>query len=250
MDECSALNGTCEHICVNTQGSFQCSCRPGYQLHIDGHTCVGQSRPGALSSLTAVYLLISVILSRLMYPHAAETKASMNMLSHVISFSVCLCARFSQESLAQRGVSKICLPRLCVCLCVCTHADIDECKLQNGGCSHTCSNSLGGHFCHCPPPLLLDTDNLTCSSKFLITVLTSCYLDFSGFYQEIAAMNDSCLEYENNTLPSQTVFPLSLYLYVLCTLCSIRSSFIGQSCEHIQGIWVCLDFVCHLKVVQ
>lgn len=48
-------------------------------------------------------------------------------------------------------------------LCVCT--DIDECKLKNGGCTHTCSNSPGGHTCHCPPPLLLGTDNLTCTSK-------------------------------------------------------------------------------------
>uniref|UniRef100_A0A673AA13 EGF-like domain-containing protein n=1 Tax=Sphaeramia orbicularis TaxID=375764 RepID=A0A673AA13_9TELE len=40
---CLAQNGTCEHVCINTQGSFQCSCRPGYQLHIDGHTCVGLS---------------------------------------------------------------------------------------------------------------------------------------------------------------------------------------------------------------
>ncbi|MEQ2180042.1 hypothetical protein GOODEAATRI_031551, partial [Goodea atripinnis] len=40
VDECSAPNGTCEHICINTMGSFRCSCKPGYQLHIDGHTCV------------------------------------------------------------------------------------------------------------------------------------------------------------------------------------------------------------------
>lgn len=42
MDECSTLNGSCEHICINTLGSFGCSCRRGWQLHIDGYTCVGQ----------------------------------------------------------------------------------------------------------------------------------------------------------------------------------------------------------------
>lgn len=51
VDECLVPNGTCEHICVNTQGSFHCLCRSGYQLHIDGHTCVGQSLPDTLSVL-------------------------------------------------------------------------------------------------------------------------------------------------------------------------------------------------------
>uniref|UniRef100_A0A3B4TW66 EGF-like domain-containing protein n=2 Tax=Seriola TaxID=8160 RepID=A0A3B4TW66_SERDU len=53
-NSCLTLNGTCEHVCINTLGSFQCSCRPGYQLHIDGHTCVGQSLADTHSLLTAV----------------------------------------------------------------------------------------------------------------------------------------------------------------------------------------------------
>lgn len=61
---------------------------------------------------------------------------------------------------------------LCLCLCVFVYTDIDECKLQNGGCSHTCSNSLGGHTCHCPPPLLLGTDNLSCTSMCLFTSIS------------------------------------------------------------------------------
>lgn len=72
---------------------------------------------------------------------------------------------------------------LTLCLCVCVCSDIDECKLQNGGCSHTCTNSPGGHSCHCPAPLLLDTDNLTCSSTVLITVLTSHYSEFLKKYE-------------------------------------------------------------------
>lgn len=67
---------------------------------------------------------------------------------------------------------------MCIFVFVCTFLDIDECKLHNGGCSHTCSNSPGGHVCHCPSPLLLDADNLTCSSMFLMTVVTSHHLIF------------------------------------------------------------------------
>ena len=39
IDECLQEN-TCDHVCVNTVGSYTCSCHPGYTL-IDGHTCKG-----------------------------------------------------------------------------------------------------------------------------------------------------------------------------------------------------------------
>lgn len=66
----------------------------------------------------------------------------------------------------KRELSKHDVYDLCVSVCGFVYIDIDECKLQNGCCSHTCTNSPGGHTCHCPPPLLLDIDNLNCRSKF------------------------------------------------------------------------------------
>lgn len=149
VDECLVLNGTCEHICVNTRGSFQCSCRPGYQLHIDGRTCVGQSPPrhsphcGLPAHFSHLVRLIPV--------HISETKKHHKWY---LSLSFCVCV------------------------------DIDECKLQNGGCSHTCSNSPGGHSCHCPPPLLLGTDNITCSSTYLFTASPVALLRHCKVYVE------------------------------------------------------------------
>lgn len=32
IDECESNNGGCEDKCVNTEGSFTCACRPGFQL--------------------------------------------------------------------------------------------------------------------------------------------------------------------------------------------------------------------------
>ena len=32
-------NGNCAQACVNTRGSFTCTCTPGYQLGTDGRTC-------------------------------------------------------------------------------------------------------------------------------------------------------------------------------------------------------------------
>lgn len=40
MDECRIYEGNiCQHICVNTQGSFRCECFPGYVLQEDTFTC-------------------------------------------------------------------------------------------------------------------------------------------------------------------------------------------------------------------
>ncbi|XP_022606588.1 complement component C1q receptor-like [Seriola dumerili] len=38
VDECA--QSRCEHICLNTIGSFFCSCNEGFTLSQDGHTCV------------------------------------------------------------------------------------------------------------------------------------------------------------------------------------------------------------------
>lgn len=32
----------CHHNCVNTEGSYRCSCKVGYSLQLDGKTCLAQ----------------------------------------------------------------------------------------------------------------------------------------------------------------------------------------------------------------
>ncbi|XP_064604408.1 fibulin-2-like isoform X2 [Liolophura sinensis] len=40
IDECTRYaNKLCEHECINTVGSFMCSCRAGYKLNEDGRSC-------------------------------------------------------------------------------------------------------------------------------------------------------------------------------------------------------------------
>ncbi|KAI8498188.1 hypothetical protein Bbelb_241320 [Branchiostoma belcheri] len=39
IDECSSNNGCCDHNCVNTDGSYYCTCRTGYQLS-GSRTCI------------------------------------------------------------------------------------------------------------------------------------------------------------------------------------------------------------------
>ena len=42
INECAASNGGCQHICVDEEGSYKCSCRPGYSLTPDRHSCEGK----------------------------------------------------------------------------------------------------------------------------------------------------------------------------------------------------------------
>lgn len=39
FDECSSIDHGCEQECVNTLGSYECTCRIGYELHSDGKKC-------------------------------------------------------------------------------------------------------------------------------------------------------------------------------------------------------------------
>uniref|UniRef100_A0A493T459 Signal peptide, CUB domain and EGF like domain containing 3 n=1 Tax=Anas platyrhynchos platyrhynchos TaxID=8840 RepID=A0A493T459_ANAPP len=42
IDECRLNNGGCDHICRNTVGSFECSCKKGYKLLINERNCQGE----------------------------------------------------------------------------------------------------------------------------------------------------------------------------------------------------------------
>ena len=39
LDECLTGRHNCEHKCHNSEGSYSCSCKFGYTLHTDAHSC-------------------------------------------------------------------------------------------------------------------------------------------------------------------------------------------------------------------
>ena len=44
INECNSHNGKCDQLCINKAGSYQCSCRTGYSLAHDEHTCNGKEK--------------------------------------------------------------------------------------------------------------------------------------------------------------------------------------------------------------
>ena len=42
INECLSNNGFCSQVCINTDGSFTCSCNVGYKLGGDGKSCGGK----------------------------------------------------------------------------------------------------------------------------------------------------------------------------------------------------------------
>lgn len=52
VDECSGVN-VCSDLCVNTPGSYYCSCSEGFVLDNDGQSC-----HGAYVYIQAVHIII------------------------------------------------------------------------------------------------------------------------------------------------------------------------------------------------
>ena len=69
VQEChNGANGGCEHVCINSQGSYRCECSMGYYLLSNGRNCSGETNesqspiqwnPGAVRSV--LYREVSLI---------------------------------------------------------------------------------------------------------------------------------------------------------------------------------------------
>ena len=45
------------------------------------------------------------------------------------------------------------------------YQDINECNTNNGGCSQSCVNTLGGYYCTCNSGYVLAGNGKTCNGK-------------------------------------------------------------------------------------
>ena len=51
------------------------------------------------------------------------------------------------------------------------HVDENECSSNNGGCAHSCQNTIGSYNCYCINGHILDDDGLGCSGFIRIMLM-------------------------------------------------------------------------------
>ncbi|KAL9701971.1 hypothetical protein quinque_005412 [Culex quinquefasciatus] len=125
INECAEYGeDVCEYGCSNTVGSFTCKCPKGLRV-TDNNKCMDVNE------------------CLLRNGHGPCQDTCINTWSGYR----CSCMGLPGTRLGDDGHS-----------C----EDIDECTVNNGGCSHTCLNTLGRAFCVCPEGFMLDDDWKTC----------------------------------------------------------------------------------------
>ena len=129
LNVCAHSNGGCEHLCHTdiVADTFNCSCRPGYQLSSNSFDCEEVNECLSVSSHTCPV-------------------PSQRCLNEPVGSYTCECA----EGFLLEDSSQAC-------------EDVDECGTENGDCLHICVNSVGTYYCECKfGYTLLQIDNKTC----------------------------------------------------------------------------------------
>ncbi|XP_076972532.1 fibulin-2 isoform X2 [Tamandua tetradactyla] len=147
QDECLLLPGElCQHLCINTVGSYRCSCFPGFILQDDGRTCrpalpitdQDRSQPEmeadpALKSESS-QVAPNTILLPAPQPNTCKDNGPCKQVCSVIGDKT-MCSCFSGYAIMADGVS-----------C----EDINECVTDLHTCSRGehCVNTLGSFQCY------------------------------------------------------------------------------------------------------
>ncbi|XP_058144921.1 fibulin-2 isoform X2 [Dasypus novemcinctus] len=141
QDECLLLPGElCQHLCINTVGSYRCSCFPGFLLQDDGRTCRpdrARSQPeGAAEPAPrpeTPQAAPNTILLPLPQPSTCKDNGPCKQVCRVVG-DTAVCSCFPGYAIMADGVS-----------C----EDRDECLLGAHDCSRRqfCVNTLGSFYC-------------------------------------------------------------------------------------------------------
>ncbi|XP_045349905.1 fibulin-2 isoform X3 [Leopardus geoffroyi] len=190
QDECLLLPGElCQHLCINTVGSYRCACFPGFSLQDDGRTCRPDSDPpqpeapeeSALKPESSQVASNTILLPQ-PQPNTCKDNGPCKQVCSVIG-DTAMCSCFPGYAIMADGVScediNECVADLHTCSrgehCVntvgsfhcykaltcepgyafqdgeCT--DVDECELGKHNCQagFTCQNTKGSFYCQARP---------------------------------------------------------------------------------------------------
>ncbi|KAJ7336047.1 hypothetical protein OS493_013422 [Desmophyllum pertusum] len=161
INECDRGNNRCSHGCVNTQGSYICTCPNGFQLSHNQHTChdINECDRGKRRcSHGCVNTQGSYICT---CPNGFQ-------LSH--NQHTCHACRDKNDQCAYWAGIGYCkkthvnyMKKNCMKSCnFCGRLDINECDRGKRRCSHGCVNTQGSYICTCPNGFQLSHNQHTC----------------------------------------------------------------------------------------
>ncbi|CAL1548388.1 unnamed protein product [Lymnaea stagnalis] len=165
-NEC-AFNETnrCTHLCRDEANGYTCSCKPGYALTSDNHTCVDVDECSGTKSS----------------PKPCQHECRNNNGSYK-----CACHpgyKLNADQFSCADVNE-CNTSVHMCRDICNNLngsyncscrpgfelgndskscfDVNECNTSNHMCEYACNNVNGSYYCSCPPGFYLGNDSKRC----------------------------------------------------------------------------------------
>ncbi|KAL3878455.1 hypothetical protein ACJMK2_030804 [Sinanodonta woodiana] len=136
VNECMVNNGGCAMTCINIPGSYQCACPDaGYTLSQDGHSCEDCDAKHYYNDTSNQCESCP--------PHSQTSGPYSNNVSD------CVCEIGYAAKLED--------PTIC--------NDIDECLIDNNGCTYECENVPGSAHCLCADGYQLLGDGKNCGDR-------------------------------------------------------------------------------------
>ncbi|GAB1291075.1 Fibulin-2 [Apodemus speciosus] len=183
QDECLLLPGElCQHLCINTVGSYRCACFPGFELQGDGRTCrpdggapqLDTARESALRSESAQVPPNTIPLP-VPQPNTCKDNGPCRQVCRVVG-DTAMCSCFPGYAIMADGVSCEDQDEKCV--------DINECVTDLHTCTRAehCVNTPGSFQCYkaltCEPGYVL-TDGECTDVDECVTGTHNCQAGFS-----------------------------------------------------------------------
>ncbi|VDK38961.1 unnamed protein product [Taenia asiatica] len=192
VDECKLRIHECDHTCVNTFGSYECRCDPGYELSLnESHKCVlGDCMTNCVPGKGDCDEYGRCICRPGYEGPYCQHEADLCSTGHHECEHICvslpgkrhLCRCYSgyipDPKNPNRCIEFGCQPPCEVgqgaCnmetkTCVCNagfegercEQNINECAVDNGGCSNLCVDTHGSYYCDCPLGMHLALNSTT-----------------------------------------------------------------------------------------